>query len=197
MDKQALRCRIKERIEGLDLQVQADKSRRICEQVARMPEFARASAVMVYLSIVHEVDLSALILRAWQQGKTVAAPKIDWSDRRLVAVEIHSLDDAGYERSGSGLRNPHDGEPVPPGEIGMVLVPGLAFDAAGGRLGRGGGFYDRFLTSAELGGPAFGVAFEEQLVEAVPMEPHDRYMDGVVTDERCIRCAPQGGPGHG
>ena len=196
MDKQTLRGRIQGRLGGLDPQIQAHKSRCVCDHLIRAMEFEQASVVMVYLSIPREVDLSVLILHAWQQGKTVAAPKIDWQQRHMIPVEIQSLD-GSFERTTSGLRNPRSGVPVPPADIDMVLVPGLAFDRAGGRLGRGGGFYDRFLATAELNAPAFGVAFREQMVDAVPMEPHDRFMDGVVTDEKLIRCAEQGGPGHG
>ncbi|HEV58543.1 MAG TPA: 5-formyltetrahydrofolate cyclo-ligase [Phycisphaerales bacterium] len=196
MDKQTLRGRIKDRLEGLDSQVRAHKSRRVCEHVIAAPEYERAGVVLVYLPIPGEVDLSAAILHAWQHGKTVAAPKVDWRQRHMTPVEIQSLD-VGFDQSVSGLRNPRGGVPVPPADIDMVLVPGLAFDQSGGRLGRGGGFYDRFLATTGLNAPAFGVAFGEQMVEAVPMDPHDRFMDGVVTDEQFIRCAEQGGPEHG
>ena len=75
-----------------------------------------------------------------------------------------------------------------PATIDTVLIPGSVFDPSGGRLGYGGGFYDRFLTEAAPRAIRLGVAFELQLVDQVPMEPHDQYMDILVTEQQIYDC---------
>jgi 5-formyltetrahydrofolate cyclo-ligase len=170
----------------------AAQSRLICDHVQRTERFRRASVVMVYLSLAREADLSATTLHAWQQGKVVAAPKMDWKNKHMLPVEIHSLDQ-GYTTDVAGLRNPQAGVPVPLEDIDLILVPGLAFDRQGGRLGRGGAYYDRFLATRQLQASVFGIGFTEQVVDTVPMEPHDRRMDVLVTDEGTMECSTHGG----
>lgn len=102
----------------------------------------------------------------------------------MRVAEITSIDDLvpGYR----GIREPARKEPA--SEVDAAIVPGVAFDERGGRLGYGGGFFDRFLESLDPGVPVVGVCFDAQIVEEVPREPHDRAVDLVVTERRVIRC---------
>jgi 5-formyltetrahydrofolate cyclo-ligase len=77
---------------------------------------------------------------------------------------------------------------VDPASIDTVLIPGSVFDVTGGRLGYGGGFYDRFLSNSAPQATRIGLAFSRQLVDRVPMEPHDQYMDFLVTEEQIFDC---------
>ncbi|MBN1816907.1 MAG: 5-formyltetrahydrofolate cyclo-ligase [Sedimentisphaerales bacterium] len=192
MDKRHLRRQIKSRLQDMDPDLIRDKSHRICDFVAQTEAFRKASVVMAYLAIPQEADLSRVMLYAWQQGKVVAAPRVEWEKKHMLAVEIQSMD-AAYSRDVSGLRNPLQGRPVPMEDIDLILTPGLAFDDRGGRLGRGGGYYDRFLHSQRLKATVCGIGFSEQKVASVPMEPHDRYMDIVITDEGNRECRRHGG----
>ncbi len=141
---------------------------------------------MVFLSLPSEIDTSPLVLRAWQDRKRVLAPKVSWNQRRMVPLEIRSLTD-DLIVSSMGIREPITGIPFPVGMIDMVILPGLAFDEYGNRLGRGRGFYDRFLAHPDFRGLACAAAFEEQLVPSVPVGPLDRRVDMLVTDAKTRR----------
>ncbi len=138
---------------------------------------------MVYLSLPTEPDTSALVLRAWQDRKRVLAPKVSWNQRRMIPMEIRSLTD-DLTVTPMGIREPVAGIPFPISLIDLVIVPGVAFDEDGNRLGRGRGFYDRFLSHAEFEGTACAFALDVQMSStAIPMGPLDRPVDMLVTDE--------------
>lgn len=104
----------------------------------------------------------------------------------MLPIEIQSLT-SGVEEGYQGIREPLEGIPVPVSEIDLVIVPGLAFDEQGNRLGRGRGFYDRFLSHPDFRGLKCALAFEEQIVAAIPVAPDDVPVDMVVTDVRVLR----------
>ena len=141
---------------------------------------------MVFLSLHSEVDTTPLVLRAWQDGKRVLAPKVSWNQRRMLPLEFRSLTE-DLADSTMGIREPVSGIPFPVGLIDLVIVPGLGFDEYGNRVGRGRGFYDRFLANAEFQGAACGLGFEEQVVPSIPAGPLDRQVDLVITDEKVRR----------
>ena len=91
-----------------------------------------------------------------------------------------------------GIREPIEGPPLPLSEIDLVIVPGLGFDEEGNRLGRGRGFYDRFLSHPNFHGVSCAVAFEEQVFESIPVDPADVRMDMLVTDVKVRRFARRG-----
>lgn len=141
---------------------------------------------MVFLSLPAEVDTAPLVLRSWQDRKRVLAPKVSWSQRRMMPVEIRSLTD-DLAVSKMGIREPVSGIPFPISMIDLVIVPGLAFDDYGNRLGRGRGFYDRFLVHPEFKGIACAMGMEDQVVPNVPVGPLDRHVDMLITDEQVRR----------
>lgn len=136
---------------------------------------------MVFLSLPSEPDTTPIVLRAWQDGKRVLAPKVSWNQRRMLPMEIRSLTD-DLVTSTMGIREPISGVPFPISLLELVIVPGLGFDEYGNRLGRGRGFYDRFLAHPEFAGTACGLALEEQVVPTIPAGPLDRPIDMLVTD---------------
>jgi 5-formyltetrahydrofolate cyclo-ligase len=187
MTKDELRRQLRGRLLALSAEQRKDKSRLACRNLIEMQQFQDASIVMMYLPLPHEADPSEAILRAWQLGKTVAVPKISWQQRHMIPVGIDSLE-TGFSTSPSGLRNPTAGEPIPFGEISLVVAPALGFDACGNRLGRGGAFYDRFFANEELTASRCGFAFVEQVVEEIPVGEGDECVDFVVTDNGVIHC---------
>ena len=104
----------------------------------------------------------------------------------MIPTRIHSLD-AGLETRVHGIREPTDGEPLALESLDLVIVPALTFDRSGNRLGRGAGFYDRFLSSPQFRGTAVGLAFCEQLVDEVPVYDNDVPVHMLVTDEEVLR----------
>lgn len=171
---------------GLPPDQAAARSQKACDHLFALKEFAKAEIVMVYLSLASEVDTSPIVLRSWQVRKRVLAPKVSWSQRRMLPVEIRSLSDDLAETT-MGIREPVSGIPFPIPLIDLVIVPGLGFDEFGNRLGRGRGFYDRFLAHPEFQGVACGLAFEEQVVPSMPIGPLDRKVHMLVTDAKVRR----------
>lgn len=185
MDKEQLRSKLQKSLLAMPSQQRSEKSHRACQNLISTPQFKKASSVMMYLSLPHEVDTSEAILHAWQSGKSVAVPKISWQQRRMIAVEISSLDN-GFSTSTAGLRGPMRGVPVPFEEIGLVVTPALGFDKKGNRLGRGGAYYDRFFTDEKFKASKCGFAFTEQVVDSVPVTSTDVPIDFLVTDEEVM-----------
>ncbi len=173
----------------MDPTVAHAKSMAACKRLLDQPEFRRAQVVMIYLPLADEVDVTPIALRGWQEDKTIAAPKLSWDQRHMIPVQIRSLE-TDVVTDARGIREPAGGDPVPLEMVDLVLVPALAFDRKGNRLGRGAGFYDRFLASAQFRGVAAGIAFCEQVVEEVPTHAHDVPVDMLVTDEEMLRFAP-------
>ncbi len=187
VDKNRLRGELKKLLKRFSLEDITEKSRDICNHLVATPQYSRASVVMVYLSMPHEVDTTEMVLHAWKQGKTVVAPRIEQQDMHMQPVEITSLE-TGFGADVSGLRNPLRSVPMPLEDIDLIVAPGLGFDNAGGRLGRGGGYYDRFLGSPELRACIFGAGFGGQVVDVVPMETHDKRMRYLVTERGVVDC---------
>ena len=153
--------------------------------MAATQHFKDASVVMVYMPLHYEVDTKDVILSAWQQGKTVVAPRIEWEHKHMLAVEIHSLE-SDFMVGERGIRNPVKTVPVPFEQIDLVIAPALGFDRRGNRLGRGGAYYDRFFANGGLNAIKCGFAFKEQVVESLPTTVTDVPMDLLVTDEEVI-----------
>jgi len=185
MDKSQLRRELQKRLIGIPDEERKDRSHKACRNLIATNEFQNASAVMMYLSLPHELDTYEAILYAWQMGKTVVVPKVSWQQRHMIPVQITSLE-TGFSAEVAGLRNPITGVPVPFEDIDLVVVPGLGFDRKGNRLGRGGSFYDRFFANNQLKAPKCGFAFAEQVLESVPVTDHDVPVDFLVTDEEVL-----------
>jgi len=164
-----------------DLPDRAEKSVRICENVAQMTEYACAKCVMLYSPIRSEVDVRPLMQRALYDGKRVCLP-VCCENGEMDAVEYTGAEE--MQVSAFGVSEPM-GAAVAPEEIDLVLCPGLAFDARGGRLGYGKGFYDRYLEKVH----AFwaGICYTECIVENVPAEAHDAAMKAVITQDGVMR----------
>lgn len=189
MDKTQLRQELKCRLAQIDADARDAKSRKICSFILDSEPFQKASVIMLFLSLPHEVDTTAMILSAWQQGKTVVVPKMSWEQRHMIPVEIKSLE-TGFKQDRMGLRNPVSGVPVPFEEIDLVITPGLGFDRKGNRLGRGGSYYDRFFASHGVNAAKWAVCFSEQVYPQIPHTERDVPMDAVVTEKGVIQCSP-------
>lgn len=161
-----------------------DGSAAACSRLTALEVFQHASVVMLYMPLASEVDLTPVAIRCFQTGKTVCVPLVDWKRRDMEPVEVTSFDDHVMEVDEHGLRMPRGGAPIPPDLLDLVVVPGLAFDAHGHRLGRGGGFYDRFLGRLRRTAATVGLGFDVQITDEVPVNDGDVSVDIVVTDRR-------------
>jgi 5-formyltetrahydrofolate cyclo-ligase len=189
MDKERLRVKLQKCLLEMSEEERSEKSQKACQNLVSTSQFQRASTVMIYLSLPHEVDTSEVVLYAWQLGKTVVVPKISWQQRHMIPVQINSLE-TGFSTEVAGLRNPVTGVPMPIEEIDLVVAPALGFDRKGNRLGRGASFYDRFFANKQLKAARCGFAFTEQLVDSVPVEERDEPVDFLVTDKEILYFNP-------
>lgn len=187
--KTVLRRQLRDQLGQMNDSDRRDKSQQACALLAGSAEFQQARVVMLYLATPDELDTAALALRCWQEGKTVAVPKVTWDQRRMLPVEISSLHADGMTTTGPGVREPLSGKPVPLNLIDLVIVPGLGFTARGYRIGRGMGFYDRFLAQEEFLGLSCGLGFESQVVPELPVLDHDIPLSMLVTDRKIRRFA--------
>ncbi len=161
-----------------------EQSIQACRRLVSLPDVQRSSIVMLYMPLPSEVDLTTAAVRCFQMGQTVCVPTVDWNRQEMTATEVTSFDDEGIHVDERGLRTPTAGRPIPGESIDVVVVPGLAFDAEGWRLGRGGGYYDKFLGRIGKRTRLIGLGFDEQIVEHVPHDSHDIRMQAVITDRR-------------
>jgi len=185
--KSAIRKQLRDRLSSMSDDDRHAKSVAACAMIAGSPEFAAARVIMLYLSTPTEVDTAPLALRAWQHSKTIVVPKVSWDQRRMLPVEISSLKD-GLTTTGP-VREPIAGTPMPVSMIDMVIVPGVGFTQTGQRIGRGMGFYDRFLAQSDFIGVSCGLAFEEQIVDNLPTLDHDMALSMLASDRGVRRFA--------
>ncbi len=170
----------------------------ITQGIAALSSFAAAHTVLLTLAFRSEWDTLPLVRAAIKSGKRVALPRVDTATRMLV---LHAIADPAVDilPGYSGIPEPTlSCVVVMPQEIDWVLVPGVAFDTVGRRLGYGGGFYDRLLPLFSARTARVAGAFELQMVERVPAAPHDLAIDTIVTERRTITAhratAPHPGP---
>jgi len=181
--KAALRRRVRESLRTLTPEARAEVSRELCDLLALQPIWSRAASVLCFAPLTDEPDITCVIDHALRANKTVALPRFNSTAGYYSAAQITAR--SQLVPGQFGALEPAAGCPaIPLNQLDLVLVPGVAFDFAGRRLGRGKGFYDRLL--AEVRGHKCGVAFDEQLVAELPEEPHDVRVDSILTPTRWL-----------
>ena len=185
MDKDHFRQVMRAKRDCITSSIIYEASQRIYEQVMAWSVFEDAHCVACYVSMDNEVDTHGLIASALKMGKQVCVP-VTRAQGVMHFQQIMGLDELRPVRF--GLLEPvyQRERVVGPDDLDLVIVPGIAFDRQGNRLGFGAGFYDRFLVQCSA--TCVGLAYAFQVVEAVPTEGHDVQMDGVVTEDEVILC---------
>jgi 5-formyltetrahydrofolate cyclo-ligase len=182
--KRALRREIVARRDAVPPEERAARSVGIVDRLLALPEVRGARTGMAFWSFGSEVETAPLIERWCAQGVRVALPRI--AGDAIEAVAYRPGDPMRETRFGA--MEPSEGDVVAPEEIDVVVVPGVAFDRAGRRVGYGGGFYDRYLPRTGPGALVVAVAFALQVVGEVPQGGADRGVDSIVTEDEVIRC---------
>ncbi|MFH1360191.1 MAG: 5-formyltetrahydrofolate cyclo-ligase [Candidatus Omnitrophota bacterium] len=160
------------------------KSKIIQDKLFAAPEFQKAQVVLFYASFNGEVDTFDMMKQAKKIGKQIALPTIIKDQKRIVPSFVEDLD-AELTDGPYGIKQPKQEylRPVDCQKIDLVLVPGVAFDKYNNRLGRGGGYYDRFLEELSCEKPRFGLAFDFQVLDRLPHpEEHDQTVSRVLTN---------------
>lgn len=186
--KSALRREVIGRVLALAPRDRAEQERLMPALFSRLPGYAQAATVLLYVgALPEEIDTRPLIASALDEGKRVACPRVNRRERRLV---LHEIRDPSTDLKPGSLGIPEPDRnlvEIPPQEIDWALIPGIAFDKACDRLGRGAGYYDRLLPLLNQAAARWALAFNEQWVEVLPKEPHDQTLDGVASPNRLER----------
>lgn len=184
LEKKKLRKEILSKLKSQKRSENLEKSFIITKRLFGLEEFKKAKCVVTYVSMADEVDTHQLIDECIRMEKLVAVPVVEVGKKDLIISQItdtiRQLETGPY-----GIRQPKKEEikPVPYEEMDLVLVPGVAFDRKGNRLGRGKGYYDRFLKKLPKDTLTIGLCFDFQVAESIPTLPHDIPVHMLLTND--------------
>ena len=182
LGKKEIRAEVKKRRREADEETLHEKSLQILERFRQLSAYKDASLLLAYVDAKREVETRLLMRCAWDDGKKVAAPRVD-GDGIMHFYYLRSLKD--LEPGAFGIMGPRADCRICETEEGLLLMPGVAFDEQGHRVGYGGGYYDRYLEKH----PHLihiALAFEFQIFPEVPSEKHDICPDLIVTENRIL-----------
>lgn len=182
MPKRALRAATLARRRELTPQQVNSQSLALQRRFLELPEFQRSKLLALYAPIHQEVETSVVASEALSTGRALLYPAVHGNDLRFCRVAALSELVPGC----FGIPEP-TGEPLNPGDADLIVVPGVAFDLYGRRIGYGKGYYDRTLHRLEGSGKLVGFCYDFQLLEEIVGEPHDVTMDLIVTELRVVR----------
>ncbi len=163
------------------------KDRLIMDKLFSTKDFEKAKKILFYYSVKGEVGTDKMIRESMKMGKKILFPVTDTVNRSLSISEINDMD-KDLTPGPYGIPEPSYPVIVPPGDLDIVIIPGVAFDKKGNRLGYGMGFYDRFLSDIHKKIPVIALAYEFQMVDKIPHEETDVKVQKIITEKRVIRC---------
>lgn len=175
MDKKELRRTIRERKRAMTEEEIVQRSEKLGKLFVQSEAYKNAKTIYGYLPYNQEVRTVPMLEQALKDGKKVAVPKVYGDEMKFLYLDDLSKVSKGY----AGIPEPIADEPVADDETALVLMPGLAFDPAGHRIGYGGGFYDKFLA-AEPNHPTLALCYEFQMLPELHTEEHDIPVDTVL-----------------
>ena len=181
--KEELRKELFRRLREQEPSQRKERSEIIQKKLLSCEEFQDSKTVMIYVSLPTEVSTERCIREALRQGKRLAVPYIEPQGTEIIAFELNSME--YLEKGPFGIYQPRKdlGKSVPLKEIDVIVVPAVAFDKKNMRLGRGKGYYDRFLSNEQLAGAStVGLAYNFQIVDSVPSDSYDIPVSRVITD---------------
>ena len=179
--KGELRRSLRARRRALSKEEQERATQAVYARIRALAPYRAAHSIMAYMACRGELSLAPVLEDIWARGKALLLPRCEASD----IMTARQVDSPSQLAPGAyGVMEPSEAcEVVSPQEIDLILVPGVAFDRRGGRLGQGGGYYDRFL--AETPALRVGICHDFALLERVPTQAHDRFMDCIITPGAC------------
>jgi 5-formyltetrahydrofolate cyclo-ligase len=183
-NKKQIRTEIKSALAVMTPDQGTRASSEATERLIAEREFTDARSVMIFLPMPGEISALDIARAAWSAGKRVAVPKIR-APGVMDAVVISSLDQ-GLAPGPMDILEPVGNDVLAASELDLIVAPAMAYDRRGNRLGRGGGYYDRFISQSK-GSLVCGLIFDRQLLDELPVEPHDQPVDMLVTNAEFIR----------
>lgn len=189
LSKPLLRQEYSEKRDALSESYVKENSRQIAKNLFAIKEFEDSRNILFYLSLEKEVQTGEMIEGSLKLGKHVYVPIVDQKAHDMKVSELPGLE-IEFETGAYGIREPgrRHQQLVSPDRIDFVVAPGLVFDLQGGRIGFGGGYYDRFLKNLPPSAVTAGVAFAFQVLESVPLNENDIRVQKIITEKKTIHC---------
>jgi 5-formyltetrahydrofolate cyclo-ligase len=188
LDKKTLRKISRSRLSSISPEEKSKADLKIRTLLLAIPEFKNAGLIMTYLSFSGEVDTIKIAAEILNQGKRLSVPRMEVKSRQLTVFEIENIDKSLCANSYGILEPLEDfSKMVNPAEIDLIIVPGLGFDRKCMRLGRGGAYYDRFLSGLSGNSFSVGLCYECQIADNLPVEKWDIPVDCVISEKSVIR----------
>ncbi|HHY73014.1 MAG TPA: 5-formyltetrahydrofolate cyclo-ligase [Bacillus bacterium] len=186
MNKVEMRRLMQQKLKEVPSDVMGRWSSEIAVHLYNLHDWVEADTIGITISRSREVDTRAIIEKGWGLGKRIVVPKCEPETRGMTFRVLQSFEQ--LEVVYYGLEEPKEAETkaISLNEIDLLIVPGLVYNKTGYRVGFGGGYYDRFLSN--YNGRTAALAFEVQLVEELPIEPHDMPVDSIITNEQVVLC---------
>ena len=185
--KQEIRNEISTFFNSLSSDVLEANTRIIENRLLEFANFLESKIVMLYVNAENEVATDNIIKRAYELNKIVVLPAFSTAKSKMKLMKVDNpIKDMILGPRGIREPNPAKCKPVPLDCIDIAIVPGIAMDEKGGRIGSGHGYYDRIIPSLPITTRKVGLLFEGQLIPQVPMESHDKYVDIIITEKRVI-----------
>ena len=185
--KRDIRKQVADKIADLSKDAQAKKEKAIEERLFDFANFIEASIVLLYTRGCGMLDTGRIIERCYDYSKIVILPAFDMEKYRIKLMKVDNFKkDLIPGPRGAAEPNPQRCKIVPIDCIDIAIIPSVALDEKGGRIGSGQGFYDRLLPELAITTRKVTLAVEEQIFQQVPMESHDRHVDIIITEERII-----------
>lgn len=185
--KQEIRNEINRMFDQYPPDLLAAKTRGIEERLFEFANYLEARIALLYTPASSEVDTLEIIKRSYMYNKIVVLPAFDPNNFRMTLMKVDDPDkDLVQGPRGNLEPSPKRCKVVPIDCLDIAIIPGLAMDEKGGRIGSGMGYYDRLIPDLPITTRKVGLVFEDQIVPMVPMESHDRHVDIVVTEKRII-----------
>ncbi|MGP7816241.1 5-formyltetrahydrofolate cyclo-ligase [Niallia sp. 01092] len=180
--KTALREQLKAELQTINKNFHEQLSQQIAENLYKDSSFIQANSIGITISNYPEVNTYSIIRTCWQLGKTVSVPKCLPKTKEMIFRKIETFEQ--LEKVYSNLYEPveHITEATDHHEMDLLIVPGLAYTKSGYRIGFGGGYYDRYLQ--KYSGITVSLAFQKQIVEKLPIEPHDQPVSKIITENK-------------
>lgn len=187
--KKELRKKIIAARKDLAREVVEAKSAAIFKKIVSLEQYQKAEVIMTYLAINNEVETEPFILQALAEGKRIVIPVCQKETTTILPAEVKNYPDDLEPRTWGILEpKPDRLYPIDPKEIDLIIIPGVAFDEQGNRLGYGAGYYDRFLPRLRADVLKIAPAYDLQIVPTVYKGEHDQPVDIVVTETRFLIC---------
>lgn len=185
--KQELRNEAMRRFNALQPEIIAERTRAIENRLFEFANFLESRIVLLYTPLPGEVDTNEIIQRSFMYGKIIVLPSFNPTNHKMRLYKVDTLEKGlGQSPRGNLEPNPKLFKSVPLDCLDLAIIPGLAMDEKGGRIGSGNGYYDRLLPDLPITTRKVGLIFEDQILAAVPMESHDKHLDIIITENRVI-----------